>query len=70
LTEFFQRQATQINVPTDIGVISFDDNTHFDLFTPSITSIAQPISEIADTIMRLLLLQLNGDQAPRAHFPN
>jgi LacI family transcriptional regulator len=55
----------QIPIPGEIGVISFDDNTHFDLFTPSITSIAQPVSDISDAIMQLLWMQLNGDSTVR-----
>lgn len=42
-------------VPDDIAVIGFDDNTHFGLFSPSISAVAQPIPEIATHIVRLLM---------------
>lgn len=45
----------QLRVPEDIAVIGFDDNTHFNLFTPSITAVAQPIGEIASEILRVVL---------------
>jgi LacI family transcriptional regulator len=47
--------------PKKYGIISFDDNTHFDLFNPSITSIAQPIDKIANEIIRILLLNMKKD---------
>jgi len=48
-----------IKVPEDIAVISFDDYDVFELYTPSITAIAQPIEEIADNVISLLLNKLN-----------
>lgn len=47
-------------VPNDIAVIGFDDNTHFGLFSPSITAIAQPIEEIATHIVKLLMNDLKA----------
>jgi LacI family transcriptional regulator len=48
-----------IKVPDDIAVISFDDYDVFELYSPSITAIAQPIEEIADNIITILLDKLN-----------
>ncbi|MEO6719543.1 MAG: substrate-binding domain-containing protein [Ferruginibacter sp.] len=45
----------QMNVPGQMGVVGFDDNTHFALFSPSITAIAQPIKEISDEVVRSLI---------------
>ncbi|WP_205510029.1 LacI family DNA-binding transcriptional regulator [Longitalea arenae] len=53
------------SVPRDIAVIGFDDNTHFSLFSPSITAVAQPIREISEHIMQQLMACLTGhEKAP------
>jgi LacI family transcriptional regulator len=52
-------------VPGDIAVIGFDDNTHFSLFSPSITAVAQPVQEISDQVMQQLMACLTGtEKAP------
>jgi len=48
-----------IKVPDDVAVISFDDYDVFELYSPSITAIAQPIEEIADNVISLLLEKMN-----------
>ena len=45
----------------DIGVVGFDDNNNFSLFTPSITAIAQPVDHIARCIVKEMLSALNKD---------
>jgi LacI family transcriptional regulator len=49
-----------IKVPEDIAVISFDDHDVFELYSPSITAIAQPIEEIATKAISLLLNKLDS----------
>ncbi|AYL99412.1 LacI family DNA-binding transcriptional regulator [Mucilaginibacter celer] len=46
-------------VPEDIALIAFDDYELFELYTPAVTAIAQPISEIADNVINLLMERLN-----------
>ncbi len=48
-----------IKVPDDIAVVSFDDYEVFQLFTPPISAIAQPIVQIADNVITTLLSKLN-----------
>lgn len=48
-----------LRVPDDVAVISFDDYDVFELYSPSITAIAQPIEEIADKVITLLLNKMN-----------
>jgi len=48
-----------ISIPDKLGVIVFDDYSLFRLFTPSITAVAQPIKEISENVMRLLLSRLS-----------
>lgn len=47
-----------LSIPDDIAVIGFDDNTHFSLFSPSITAVAQPTREISEQIIQQLLASL------------
>ncbi|MBK0380834.1 LacI family DNA-binding transcriptional regulator [Mucilaginibacter segetis] len=49
-----------IKVPEDLAVVSFDDYDVFQLFSPSVTAIAQPIEEIADKVITVLLNKLNS----------
>jgi LacI family transcriptional regulator len=49
-------------IPEDIAVIGFDDNTHFNLFSPSITAVAQPIEEIAQEVVHQLLNALSDER--------
>lgn len=56
-----------LKIPTDLAVIVFDDYTLFRLYSPAITAVSQPISEIADHVVDLMLSRLgSSDQiAPR-----
>nr|WP_256439344.1 substrate-binding domain-containing protein [Pedobacter sp. SYSU D00823] len=51
-----------LKIPEDIGVLVFDDNELFELYTPSITSIAQPIEKISDQVISLLLKRLDQQE--------
>ena len=52
-----------LKIPQDLGVIVFDDYSFFRLFTPSITAVAQPLREISENIINLLLSNLS-DSGP------
>jgi LacI family transcriptional regulator len=47
-----------LKVPDDLGVICFDDHDIFRLYSPGITSIQQPIEDIAKTSVHILMQQL------------
>ena len=47
-----------LSIPGDIAVVCFDDHEIFRLFTPTITSIQQPVEAIAKTAIQLLMEQL------------
>ncbi|WP_291147889.1 LacI family DNA-binding transcriptional regulator [Flavobacterium sp. UBA7680] len=47
-------------IPEDIAVISFDDHDSFELHTPMISVIAQPIEEIAVKSIQLLMSQMTN----------
>ncbi|HEX6334055.1 MAG TPA: substrate-binding domain-containing protein [Flavisolibacter sp.] len=48
-----------------LGVVSFDDNSHFNLFSPSITAVAQPVEELSHAVVELLRRQLDGSMQER-----
>jgi LacI family transcriptional regulator len=51
----------KIKVPSELAIISFDDYEVFELYSPSVTAIAQPIKAIADNIITILLNRLNAN---------
>lgn len=52
-----------LNIPDDLAVVSFDDFELLEFSSPSITAIAQPLEDIAENIMSILLQRLNNPKA-------
>ncbi len=42
------------------AIVSYDDHTLFELYEPSITVVSQPVEEIADQLISILLKQMQG----------
>lgn len=42
------------------GLISYDDHTHFRLSSPTITVVSQPIAQIAEEVIQILINRLEG----------
>jgi LacI family transcriptional regulator len=54
-------------IPGDVALVAFDDFRWTDLFTPRLTTVAQPSREMGATAVRLLLSRLtNPDRTPRS----
>jgi LacI family transcriptional regulator len=51
--------STKIN---ELGFITFDDNTLYEICTPSISAVAQPLEEIGQKLMDLMLKLLKNPQ--------
>jgi LacI family transcriptional regulator len=47
-------------IPQNLAVAGFDDNSHFGLFSPSITSVAQPVQEISALLIDRLVNLISG----------
>ena len=47
-----------LSIPDEIAVVSFDDYEVFQLHSPAVTAIAQPIDKIADEIISLMVKRL------------
>lgn len=52
-----------LTIPDDISLICFDDNMYMDYMSPSISSVSQPISDMASLAFKLLLDRINGETA-------
>jgi len=50
-----------IKVPEDISLITFDDSPYLELLSVPITSVAQPLLEISQVAIRILLGMLNDE---------
>ena len=48
----------RLSIPSDIAVISFDDHVAFELHTPAITCIAQPIKAMSVQLINILMHKL------------
>jgi LacI family transcriptional regulator len=53
----------KLNIPGDLGVIAFDDNPFFSLFSPTISAVSQPMNEISHEVMKQLKLKLSADKS-------
>ncbi|MER6677947.1 substrate-binding domain-containing protein [Streptomyces sp. NPDC000983] len=49
-------------VPEDVSVVGFDDLPESRWITPALTTVRQPLSEIAATALRLLVRTMDGDR--------
>lgn len=48
-------------IPSDIGLVSYDDLDLFKLYKPSITAVAQPTEDIANQVINCMLHLLKGE---------
>ncbi len=65
------REAS-LQIPSDISIISFDNNVYLDYLDPAITRISQPINEIGAMAIKLLMQRIAGDgdmQQARLQLP-
>jgi LacI family transcriptional regulator len=56
----------QILVPDDLALVSFDEIELFRFCSPSVTAIAQPVSNIGEEAVNILLNSIKGIQ--NGHF--
>jgi LacI family transcriptional regulator len=51
-----------ISIPSDLAVLSFDDHDLFRLYSPSISVLAQPIEEMSENLINILLEHLDEEK--------
>jgi LacI family transcriptional regulator len=49
-----------LKIPNNVAVVAFDDHVLFQLYNPPISSIAQPIELISESVINALLQKLNN----------
>ncbi|MDH6625533.1 DNA-binding LacI/PurR family transcriptional regulator [Streptomyces sp. LBL] len=52
----------ELRVPDDMSVVGFDDLPEARWLTPPLTTVRQPLSEVAATALRLLVRMMDGDR--------
>ena len=58
----------KINIPNDVALCSFDDIAAFEITSPSVTAIAQPVDEIGKVAVKKMLARLeNKDKETKPH---
>lgn len=50
-----------LRVPEDLAVVGFDDIDFASMYDPPVTTVAQPMYQIGETAMRLLLSKVRGE---------
>jgi len=55
-----QLRCIHIDVPREIAIVSFDELSAFDLIDPAITAIIQPVEEIGNFAVEILLNEIEG----------
>lgn len=50
-------------IPDQIGIVCFDDTDLFKLYPPGITAVRQPVQEIAEHSVKMLIDQIQGKLA-------
>jgi LacI family transcriptional regulator len=56
-----------VRVPDDVAVTAFDDIAWADLMSPSLTTVAQPISDMGNLAAKLLIKRIGGYDGPAEH---
>jgi LacI family transcriptional regulator len=52
----------KLHIPQDIGVVVFDDYNFYRLHSPPVTAVAQPIKEISDQVINMILKLLLSNE--------
>ncbi|MER5936162.1 substrate-binding domain-containing protein [Streptomyces sp. NPDC001928] len=52
----------ELSVPQDVSVVGFDDLPEARWISPALTTVRQPLSEMAATALRLLVRMMDGEQ--------
>lgn len=59
----------KLSIPDDIAVVSFDECELFEMYSPPITVISQPVEEISTNVINILLSKM-GSQTNNDDFKN
>lgn len=57
-----------LKIPQDVAVAGFDDFEWSDLFSPRLTTVAQPVEEMARAAVTMLFDRMNDPELPARHL--
>jgi LacI family transcriptional regulator len=60
LSAMYVAKKLALNIPDDISIVGFDDEPHSSYFTPSLSTVWQPVYSIGMLSARILLSHLNN----------
>lgn len=55
-------RSAGLRIPEDLSIIGFDDIPAAEWIEPGLTTVRQPVVQMAETAMRALLRHLEGDE--------
>jgi len=55
-------RSRNLRVPEDYKIISYEENSTFDLIDPPVTAVKQPVAEIGSRAVEILLEKLNSEK--------
>ncbi|BDP58720.1 hypothetical protein EfmJHP36_31990 (plasmid) [Enterococcus faecium] len=58
----------KLNIPEDLKIIGYDGTSFIEKFFPQLTTIRQPIDEIASLIVDILLKKIKGEKTNKDHL--
>ena len=61
-------KKTILKIPEDMGIISFDDRDVFELYSPSISVIAQPVHQLASELIKGTLKLLKKKSGEKFYY--
>jgi LacI family transcriptional regulator len=59
-------KEAKVSIPEDLSFVSFDDSRWFELMSPSISAISQPLEELGEAAARLLTMALENGEKPQS----
>ncbi|HAQ4676463.1 TPA: substrate-binding domain-containing protein, partial [Enterococcus faecium] len=58
----------KLNIPKDLKIIGYDGTSFIEKFFPQLTTIRQPIDEIASLIVDILLKKIKGEKTNKDYI--
>ena len=58
----------ELNIPEDLKIIGYDGTSFIENFFPQLTTIRQPIDEIASLIVDVLLKKIKGEKTSKDYI--
>jgi DNA-binding LacI/PurR family transcriptional regulator len=53
-----------LRIPEDVSLVGFDDDLRSKVMQPPLTTVLNPLDDMAEVALRMLLSQINGELIP------